>query len=84
MPSKHRGSLTVALPQQQSRRVVQTFRFGAHGGQHKRIDTSSDSGGGLVRNYLRLLPIPSYPALLLSDTTLRGTPTAKAAILYGM
>ena len=40
--------------------------------------------GEVSRNFLRLLLMPTYPALLLLDTALRGTPTAKATILYKM
>ena len=36
------------------------------------------------RNYLKLLPIPSYPSLSLEDSTPRGTPTANANILHTM
>ena len=33
---------------------------------------------------MKMLSKPSYPALLLQGTTLRGTPTRKSSILYVM
>ena len=38
----------------------------------KKEDTSPIFLGKPFRNYIRLLPKPSYPALLLQDATLRG------------
>ena len=41
----------------------------------KKGDTFPDSWWEVVRNYLRLHSIPSYPALSPEDTQLHGTPT---------
>ena len=46
----------------------------------KKGDTSPKFLGGGFRNYIRLLPKPSYPALLLQDITLRGVPTLQVTI----
>ena len=50
----------------------------------KKGDTSPIFLGEAFRNYIRLLPKPRYPALLLWDITLGGAPTLQATTTYVM
>ena len=57
-----------------------TFRFWGDRRLQKKGDTSPNSWGEAFRNYIRLLPKPSYPALVRWDITLRGVPTLQVTI----